>query len=172
MFGRFACSVDQSGARRLLQRCGERTIFVAAGAGEPGDAVQVVLRLIAVALFDLPEAVILPGAHVGRVGLERALVPDLRDLVVAELAIGIADQVGDVGAVVVAERLELRDRRGVVLDVIDRRIGGAITAEEARLRVVLPAAVDQLVVLAALGALAALAVGGRGRRRPGSDTPG
>jgi hypothetical protein len=55
------------------------------------------LRGIAVALFDLPKPVILPGLDVVGIGLERALVPDLRDLVVAELAIGVADQVGDGG---------------------------------------------------------------------------
>ena len=58
------------------------------------------MRLVAVALFDLPQAIILPGLGVVRIGLERALVPDLRDLVVAELAIGVADQVGDGGAVI------------------------------------------------------------------------
>lgn len=68
-----------------------------------------ILRLIAVALLDLPEAVILPGQHVVRVGFQRALVPDLRELVVAGLAIGIADQVGDAGEVVVAERFQLLD---------------------------------------------------------------
>ena len=66
-----------------------------------------VLRLVAITLFDLPQAVILPGLDVAGIGLQRALVPDLRDLVVAELAIGVADQVGDVGAVVLSERLEL-----------------------------------------------------------------
>ena len=43
------------------------------------------------------------------VGLQRALVPDLRDLVVTELAIGVADQIGDRGDVVVTERLQLLD---------------------------------------------------------------
>ncbi len=66
-----------------------------------------IFRLLAVALLDLPEAVIVPGQDVVRIGLERVLVPDLRELVVAELAIGIADQVGDIGIVVMAERLEL-----------------------------------------------------------------
>jgi hypothetical protein len=91
----------------------------------------VVLRLVAITLFDLPQAVILPGLDVVRIGLERALVPDLRDLVVAELAIGIADQVGDGGAVVPAERLELRDCRGIVVAVVDRGVGGAITVANA-----------------------------------------
>ena len=44
-----------------------------------------------------------------RIGFQRALVPDLRDLVVTELAVGVADQIGDVGAVVMAERPQLLD---------------------------------------------------------------
>src|SRR5256886_11264399 len=91
-----------------------------------------ILRLIAIALFDLPQAVILPCPHMVRIGLQRALVPDLRDLVVAELAIGVAHQIGDVGAVVLTERLELLDRAGIVVTVIDRRIGGMIAGEEFR----------------------------------------
>src|ERR1700712_1021725 len=85
-----------------------------------------ILRLIAVALLDLPQTVILPRQHMVGIGLQRALVPHLRKLVVAEFAIGIADQVGDVRVVVVAERLKLLDRRIIVVAVIDRRIGGAI----------------------------------------------
>src|ERR1700716_1140831 len=84
-----------------------------------------ILRLIAVALFDLPQPVILPGLDVIRVGLQRALVPDLRDLVVAELAVGVADQIGDGGAVVVAECLQLLDRAGIIVAVIDRGISRA-----------------------------------------------
>src|SRR6476469_9798609 len=126
----FTASINQSGARRFFQRGGERAIFFTFRAGELSDFVQVILRLIAVALFDLPQAVILPGLDVVRIGLERALVPDLRDLVVAELAIGVADQVGDGGRVVTAERLELRNRRGVVVAVVDRGVGGAIAVGE------------------------------------------
>src|SRR3954452_4051183 len=85
-----------------------------------------VLRLIAVALLDLPQAVILPGQHVVRVGLERALVPGLRQLVVAELAIGVADQIGHVRMIVMTERLELDNGVGIFIAVIDRRISGAI----------------------------------------------
>src|SRR5882672_5821318 len=92
-------SVNEAGARRLFEGGGQRAIFLAAGAGQSGDPVQVILRLIAVALFDLPQPVILPGPHMIRIGLQGALVPDLRNLVVAELAVGIADQIGDVGAV-------------------------------------------------------------------------
>src|SRR5579863_1651113 len=89
-----------------------------------------ILRLIAVALFELPQSVILPGPDVGRVRLQRTLIPDLRHLVVAELAIGIADQIGNVGAVVLAERLQLCDRRGVVMAIVDRGVGRAIALEE------------------------------------------
>src|SRR5882757_725953 len=92
-----------------------------------------ILRLIAVALFELPQAVILPGQHVVRIGLERALVPDLRQLVVAELAIGVADQIGYVRMIVVAERLQLDDGLGIFVAVIDRRIGGAITLRKSRI---------------------------------------
>src|SRR3954471_9874808 len=122
--------VNQPRAWRFFQRRGKRAIFLAAGAGEGCDPAQVILRRIAVALFDLPQAVILPGLDVVRIGLERALVPDLRNLVVAELAVGVADQVGDRGAVVTAERLELSDRGSVVLAVVDGGIGGTVTVRE------------------------------------------
>src|SRR6202165_1331127 len=83
-------SVNEAGAGRLFEGRGQRAIFLAVGAGQSGDPVQVILRRIAVALLDLPQPVILPGLDVVRVGLQRALVPDLRNLVVAELAIGVA----------------------------------------------------------------------------------
>src|SRR5882672_8928986 len=86
-----------------------------------------ILRLIAVALLDLPQAVILPGQHMVRIGFQRALVPDLRELVVAEFAIGIADQIGNVRVIVVAERLQLLDRGGIVVAVVDRCIGCGVT---------------------------------------------
>ena len=102
-------SVNEASAGRFFESCGERAIFLAVGAGQCGDPVQVVLRLLPVALFDLPQSVILPGLDVVRVRLQGALVPDLRDLVVAELAIGVSDQIGDRGAVVMTERLQLLD---------------------------------------------------------------
>ena len=89
-----------------------------------------IFGLLAVALLDLPEPVIIPGQDVVRVGFERTLVPDLREPVVTELAVGIADQVGDIGVVVMAERLELIDRRRVIVAVIDRRIGRMISLNE------------------------------------------
>src|SRR3984885_13675599 len=126
-------SVNEAGTGRLFQRRGERAIFRAVGAAQFADPGQVVLRLITIALFELPQPVILPGPHMVRVGLERPLVPDLRDLVVAELAVGIADQVGDIGAVVLAERLQLLDGGGIIVAVVNRRIGRAIAVDEARI---------------------------------------
>jgi hypothetical protein len=88
-----------------------------------------ILRLVAVAPLDLPQAVILPGQHMVRICFQGALVPDLRKLVVAELAIGIADQIGHI-RFVVAERLQLLNRRGVVIAVVDRRISCAVPMSE------------------------------------------
>ena len=65
----------------------------------------IVFRLIAVALLNLPQAVILPRQYVVRIGFQRALVPDLREFGVAELAIGIADQIAHVRVIVVAKCL-------------------------------------------------------------------
>src|SRR5207248_2045609 len=106
-FGRSDCSVDEARARRLVDGFGERAIFLALGADGLSDPVQMILRLLAVALLDLPQPIILPGLDVVRIGLQCALVPDLRELVVAELAVRVADQIGDSGAVVVTERLQL-----------------------------------------------------------------
>src|SRR2546421_10391140 len=91
-----------------------------------------VLRLLAITLLDLPQAVILPGQHMIGIGLQRTLVPDLGKLVVAELAIRIADQIGNVGVIIVAERLQLFDRGAIVVAVIDRGVGRAIAGYEGR----------------------------------------
>jgi hypothetical protein len=61
-----------------------------------------------------------------RIRFQCPLVPDLRELVVAELTIGVADQVGHLRVIVVAERLKLLDRGSIVVAIIDRRIGRAI----------------------------------------------
>src|SRR5262249_36242880 len=116
-----------------VKRERKRLVFGAIGAADVADAAQMVLGLIAVALFKLPEPIVLPSPHVVRVGLERTLIPDLRNPVVAELAVGIADQIGDVGAIILAERLQLRDRRGIVVAIVDRGIGCAITFQEFRI---------------------------------------
>jgi hypothetical protein len=126
----------------------------------------VIFRLLAVALFELPQPVILPGLDVVGVGLQRALIPDLRKLVVAELAIGIADQIGDRRGVVVAERLQLLDRGGVVVAVVDRGVGRVIAVGECR---VFSARADLAGLLLGLG----LGTSGRGRRNryPARLTP-
>src|SRR5580700_2715027 len=120
-------SIYEAAAGRLFQGCCERAIFLAVGAGQCRDPAQMVLRLVAVALFDLPQPIILPGLDMVRVGLERALVPDLRELVVTELAIGITDQIGDGGVLVVTERLQFIDGGCIIVAVIDRGVGRAIT---------------------------------------------
>src|SRR4030095_15449686 len=136
-FIQFSCyvvtSVNQPGSRRLFQGLSQRAVFLTCGARYRGNAAQMVLRLITIALFDLPQAVILPCPHMVRIGLERALVPDLRQLVVAELAIGVADQIRDIGAVFMAERLQLLDGGSKIVAVVDRGIGGAIAGSEALL---------------------------------------
>src|SRR5260370_11991053 len=91
-----------------------------------------ILRLIAVALFDVPETVILPGQHMVRVGFQRALVPDLRELVVAEFAIGVPDQVGHVRVIGAGKGLQLLDSGGIVVAVVDRCIGCAVTLTKCR----------------------------------------
>src|ERR1019366_852704 len=115
-------SVNEAGAGRFFEGSGQRAIFLAFGAGQRSNPAQVILRLVAVALLDLPQPVILPGLDVVRVGLQGALVPDLRNLVVAELAIGVADQIGDGGDVVVTEHLKMRDGGSKVVAVIDRGV--------------------------------------------------
>jgi hypothetical protein len=60
-------SVNQAGARQMLERGGERAIFLAVSAGERRDLAQMILRLIAVALFDLPQTVMLSWGAPSRV---------------------------------------------------------------------------------------------------------
>jgi len=62
-----------------------------------------------------------------RIGLGAAGRSRHRELVVAEFAIGIADQVGDVRVIVLAERLQLLDGVSIILAIVDRRIGRAVT---------------------------------------------
>jgi hypothetical protein len=114
-----------------------------------------IMRLVAIALFELPQAVILPGPDVVRIGLQCPLVPDLRQLVVAELAIGVADQIGYVGAIVMSERLQLFDRRCIIVAMVDRGVGGAIAGEKFRI-------VDARALVALLVSLAGVGGGWRG----------
>src|SRR5260370_30234111 len=83
-----------------------RAIFLAAGAGQSGDPVQVILRRIAVALFDLPQPVILPGPHMVRSEDHPSELPSHLNLVCGLLPVRKTDQIGDRGAVVVTERFQ------------------------------------------------------------------
>src|SRR5258707_10879084 len=84
----------------------EGPVVAAVGAAaDQTDLLEVVSGLEPIALFELPHAVILPGAGVVRIGDKRTLVPDLGVLVAAELAARIADVVRDLGVVVPAERV-------------------------------------------------------------------
>jgi class 3 adenylate cyclase len=120
-------SINETGAEGLFQRVRQRPILRAVGSADRSDPAKMIRRLLAVALFDLPQTVIIPGQHMVRIRFQCPLVPDLRELVVAELAIRVADQVGDVRVIVVAECLKLLDRGSIVVAIIDRRIGCAIS---------------------------------------------
>src|ERR1700753_3734318 len=148
--------VNEAGARLLFHGGGQRAIFFAVGADQRSDLVQVILRLFTVALFELPQTVILPGLDVVRIGLERALVPDLRELVVAELAVGVGDQVGAGGGVLAAERLQWLDGGGVVVVIVDRGVSGVIARHET--------GVVEARALVVLLLITLLAVGSRRRR--------
>ena len=89
-----------------------------------------IFRRVAIALLDLPEAVVVPGQDVVRIGLQSALIPDLGLLVVAELAIGVADEIGYIGIIIVPERLELIDRSSVVMPIVDRVVGRTVALPE------------------------------------------
>src|SRR5206468_1129614 len=83
-----------------------------------------------IALLGVPHAVIRPCDGVRRIGGERPLVPDLGVLVAAELAAGVADQVGDIGVVVVAERLQLVDGGDVFVTLVDHRVRRLVAVDE------------------------------------------
>src|SRR5262245_49901284 len=85
----------------------------------------------------MPHSVILPGAGVVRVGGERLLVPKLRILGAAKLAARKADQVGDVGMVVAAERAQRDDRARIILPPVDQVVGVPVAVEEQLLRLFL-----------------------------------
>jgi hypothetical protein len=134
-------------------------VFLARGAAaDRTDLFQEILGFQEIALLDVPHPVILPGAHVVRVRRERLFVPDPGGFVIAELAIGIADVIGDFGAVVVTERPEGGDGRFVL----------AVEGERARRAI----AVDELLLgfllgLLLLRSLAGILLVGRGGRRGG-----
>src|SRR5689334_17202522 len=90
---------------------------------------QVVERFQAVALLHLPHAVIGPGAHVVGIGGERLLVPDFRVFILAELAVGVADVIGDIGMLVVADGVHGGDAALIVADE-NHFARGAIVAQK------------------------------------------
>src|SRR5258705_13779801 len=98
------CSIDETCAGRFFQRLRQRPIFRAVGSADRSDPAQMIFRLLAVALLDLPRTVVLPGQRMVRIGFQRPLIPVLRELVVAEFAIGITDQIGHVRMIVMADR--------------------------------------------------------------------
>src|SRR5262245_13920214 len=95
-----------------------------------------------------------------RVGLQRGLVPDLRLLVVAHLAVGVADVVGDIGMLIVAKCMH-RGYAGFVLAVENKLTCLAIVAQEFLLGLLLLLLLNDTVVLLFLFLL--VAVVGRGR---------
>src|SRR5258708_8922328 len=125
-------SIDETCAGRFFQRLRQRPIFRAVGSADRSDPAQMIFRLLAVALLDLPQTVIVPGQHMVRIGFQRALVPDLRELVVAKFAIGIADQIGHVRVIVVAERLQLLDTGGIIVTIVYSCISCTITLAKCR----------------------------------------
>src|SRR5262249_51836093 len=85
--GREFALVHQPCPGRLLERGCERAIFGTIGAADRSYPAQVIFGLVAVALLDLPETVIVPSQDMVRIGFQRTLIPDLGELVVAELAV-------------------------------------------------------------------------------------
>src|SRR5208282_6401428 len=91
-----------------------------------------------VALLGMPHAVVGPGHGMVRIGGERALVPGLGVVIAAELAAGVADQGGDVGVVVVAERPQGGDACDIIALVVNQRVGAVVARQEILGRAALP----------------------------------
>ena len=80
------------------------------------------------------------------VGFERGFVPDLRILEVAELAVGVADVIGDVGMRVAAERMHGGDA-ALIIAGEDQLPGGAIVTQKFRVGLLLLLLLDKAAVL-------------------------
>src|ERR1700722_3114761 len=156
-------SINETYAEGLFQRVRQRSILRAVGSADRSDPAKMILRLLAVALLDLPQTVIIPGQHMVRIRFQCPFVPDLRELVVAKLTIGVADQVGDVRVIVVAERLKLLDRGSIIVAIIDRRVGRAIPLSKGGI-------VDAGVLTGLFGLLAMGGFGTRSKRRGFTDS--
>jgi hypothetical protein len=94
------------------------------------------------------------------IGCERLFVPDLGLIVVAHPAERVADIVGDVGVLVMAERMQGGDPSLVVAGE-DQLAGGAVVAEEFLLRQLLLLLLDHVALLFLL---LAVVIGRRVRR--------
>src|SRR6185437_3705619 len=109
----------------------------------------------------LPHAVIGPRAHVVGVGGERLLVPELGVVVVAELAMRVADVVRDVRMLVVAERVHRGDAV-LVTAAENQKSRRAVVVQKFLLRELSLLLFDHIVLLLFL--FLAAAVVGRRRR--------
>src|SRR6186997_2332894 len=85
----YKCALVRAGA---CDHALELGVFAALGAAQRFHLGEIVARLEQIALFGVPHAVIRPGAGMGGIGGQRALVPELGVFVAAELAARIADQ--------------------------------------------------------------------------------
>ena len=127
-----ASSIDERSARRLLQGRGQGLVLIAIGTANLSDPTQVIFCLLAIALLDLPKSIIVPREDVIRIGFQRAFIPNLRKRVIAELAIGISDQIGHIRVIVVAERLQLLDSGSIVVAFVNGRIGRTVALSKRR----------------------------------------
>jgi len=127
-----ASSIDERSARRLLQGRGQGLVLIAIGTANLSDPTQVIFCLLAIALLDLPKSIIVPRENVIRIRFQRAFIPNLRKRVIAELAIGISDQIGHIRVIVVGERLQLLDRRSIVIALVNGRIGRTVALSKRR----------------------------------------
>jgi len=98
-----------------------------------------------------------------RIGDQRPLVPSACVVVAAELAAGEANQGGDVGVIVAADRLQRLDAGGEFAAAVDQLVAAVIALGRGRVVVML----GFLFVFALVGvfllALVAAGIGGGGR---------
>jgi hypothetical protein len=108
----------------------EHLVRLAGGAADQAHLFQIVLGLEQVALLRLPHPVVRPGHSMIGIGGERAFVPHFGVVIAPELAARVADQVRNVGIVVMIEGLQRGDRRFVVAFLVNKRIGRLVSRDE------------------------------------------
>src|SRR2546423_12614477 len=86
--------------------CGAQVDILLARGGATKDTnfVQKFFRLQLVSLLEVPQPIILPRSHVVWIGDQRLVVPEFREIVVAQFAIGVAEVVCYFWTVVVTKR--------------------------------------------------------------------